>query len=117
MESEPKYIEGSYFEVDDNFLERLNEDFDLDISLDIAKYLNKTLKSLSPHHKGFDTIGGVVHNIEEKPTFFAIDVLNEIDEVISLLDIREINSDDYLDLINLKSYLNDEPIEKIKKPS
>lgn len=94
---------NNLYEVQDNFIIKLQDEFPMTQSLKIAKLINKNLKKLSPEKSC--TYGGVVHT--PNPTFFSVDCIKLSDKVYSFTDIREIECDDYLDLINEKLILNE----------
>ncbi len=98
-----KYIEDRIFDVDEGFIDKLQESFSMIQSMAIAKLINKKLSSLTPSKT--TTYGGVVHKPEA--TFFSVDCVKLHKNLYSFTDIREIDSDEYLDLINLKLNLNE----------
>lgn len=98
-----KSTKGNLYEVQDNFIIKLQDEFPMTESLKIAKLINKNLKTLTPKHSC--TYGGVVHT--PNPTFFSVDCIKLSNKVYSFTDIREIDCDDYLDLINEKLILNE----------
>lgn len=126
MDLKQKSIPETIYEVEDYFMRKLQTDFDLDVSLKIAALINETIHQVRPNTKvidGYDDLqeglsegiytvehyGGVVHNLNI-PTFFKLELETFVDEIIplvSILDIKEIDCDDYLDLINLNKYLNE----------
>jgi len=65
--------------------------------------INKKLDNLKPHKS--TTYGGVIHKPEA--TFFSVDCVRLDRNLYSFTDVREIDSDDYLDLINLNLNLNE----------
>jgi hypothetical protein len=117
MDLKQKYTVDLIYEVEDYFMKKLQTDFDLDISLKIAELINQTVHQVLPVKKsltseGLYTVefyGGVVHNLGI-PTFFKLETESFIEEgkpLVALIDIKEIDSDEYLDLINSNKYLND----------
>ncbi len=126
MDLKQKYIVELIYEVEDYFMRKLQTDFDLDVSLKIAELINQTVHQVQPNNKvleGYDDLsqgitdgvytvenyGGVVHNAGVA-TFFKLETESLIDDgspLVALIDIKEISSDEYLDLINSNKYLND----------
>jgi hypothetical protein len=72
-------------------------------SMAIAKLINKKLDKLNPNKS--TTYGGVIHKPEA--TFFSVDCIRLAKNLYSFTDVREIDSDEYLDLINLNLNLNE----------
>ncbi|QDP53030.1 MAG: hypothetical protein GOVbin3107_28 [Prokaryotic dsDNA virus sp.] len=126
MDLKQKYTEEMIYEVEDYFMNKLQTDFDLDVSLKIAELINQTVHQIKPNHKiidGHDDLkialqedlytvenyGGVVHT-QKIPTFFELEVetlFTEKQPLVALIDIKEVDCDRYLDLINKKKYLNE----------
>ncbi len=117
MDLKQKYTVDLIYEVEDYFMKKLQTDFDLDVSLKIAELINQTVHQVKPLDKynmneGMYTVeyyGGVVHNTGV-PTFFQLETESLIEDgnpLVALIDIKEISSDEYLDLINSNKYLND----------
>lgn len=98
-----KYIEDRIFDVDEGFIDKLQQSFSMVQSMAIAKLINKKLDNLKPHKS--TTYGGVIHKPEA--TFFSVDCVRLDRNLYSFTDVREIDSDDYLDLINLNLNLNE----------
>ncbi len=126
MDLEQKYTQEMIYEVEDYFMRKLQNDFQLDVSLKIAELINQTVHQIKPNSKvveGHDDLktalqediytvdyyGGVIHT-EKIPTFFELEVetlLTEDQPLVALIDIKEVECDRYLDLINKKKYLNE----------
>jgi hypothetical protein len=98
-----KYIEDRIFDVDEGFIDKLQESFSMAQSMAIAKLINKKLYNINPNKS--TTYGGVIH--EPKATFFSVDCVRLDKNLYSFTDVREIDSDEYLDLINLNLNLNE----------
>ena len=64
-----KYIEDRIFDVDEGFIDKLQQSFSMVQSMAIAKLINKKLDNLKPHKS--TTYGGVIHKPEA--TFFSVD--------------------------------------------
>ena len=126
MDLKQKYTEEMIYEVEDYFMRKLQNDFELDVSLKIAELINQTVHQIKPSTKvveGYDDLqsaleediyavdyyGGVIHS-QKIPTFFELEVetlLTEDQPLVALIDIKEVECDRYLDLINKKKYLNE----------
>ena len=98
-----KYIEDRMFDVDEGFIDKLQESFSMVQSMAIAKLINIKLANLNPNKS--TTYGGVIHKPEA--TFFSVDCMKLDEKMYSFTDVREIDSDEYLDLINLNLNLNE----------
>ena len=98
-----KYIEDKIFDVDEGFIDKLQESFSMVESMAIAKLINKKLDNLDPNKT--TTYGGVIH--KPNAIFFSVDCVKLHKNLYSFTDIREIDSDEYLDLINLKLNLHE----------
>jgi hypothetical protein len=114
------------YEVEDYFINKLQSDFDLEVSIKIAELINQTVHQIKPdtsvlNEGGEITIaiaddlykvenyGGVVH-VGNIPTFFELEVetfFSENQPMVALMDIKETHSDRYLDLMIVKKYLNE----------
>ena len=51
MDLKQKYTEEMIYEVEDYFMNKLQTDFDLDVSLKIAELINQTVHQIKPNHK------------------------------------------------------------------
>ena len=105
MDSEQKFIEESRYEIDDWFYSQL-EAYDRDHqTLMIAQFLT-VINYLPIETKWYQEVAGVIKGTE--PLFFAIEFLKESDELTVLIDLNEIEVDEYLDFISnkksIKSY-------------
>ena len=91
MDLQQKYTEDSVFELEDLFIEKLKK-FDLKTSIKIARALD-FISHEQFNNDDIHTYGGVV---------------NENPNIIVLLNVYSIESDSYLDLINLNQIIKNE---------
>jgi len=126
MDLKQKYIQEMVYEVEDYFINKLQTDFDLEVSIKIAELINQTVHQIKPDttvlNEGeeitiamaddiykVENYGGVVH-VANIPTFFELEVetfFSENQPMVALMDIKETDSDRYLDLMIIKKYLNE----------
>jgi hypothetical protein len=89
-------IDEHLFELEDWFLDRLRE-FPVGYRKSILGDIVLAIDHLPIDNGWSQRIGGVVRN--PKPVFYTIEYLKQDGEPLLLLDISEIDSDEYLDLI------------------
>lgn len=125
MDLKQKYTQEMIYEVEDYFINKLQIDFDLDVSLKIANLINQTVHQIKPNIEIINNkqktialpedmykveyYGGVVHSANV-PTFFQLEVetfFSEKQPMAALIDIKEVSSDRYLDLMLINKYLNE----------
>jgi len=80
-----KYIEDKIFDVNKGIIDKQKESFSMVKSWAIVKLINNKPNAI----------------------FFSVDCVKLHKNLYSFTDIREIDSDEYLDLINLKLNLNE----------
>tara|TARA_R110002012_G_scaffold42523_2_gene115729 strand:+ start:18493 stop:18858 length:366 start_codon:yes stop_codon:yes gene_type:complete len=97
MELKQKYTEGSSFEVDEWFIERLQA-YPTKAGLDVARQLEINFDDLEELAGWTQRVGGVCTTLDE-PIYFEIEYLKQPDESPLFLDISLIEVDDYLDYI------------------
>jgi len=95
MELKQKYTEGNFFEVDDWFIERLQQ-YPTKAGIDVARQLEINFDDLQELTGWTQRVGGVCTTLEE-PIYFEIEYLKQPDEPPLFLDISLIDVDDYLD--------------------
>mgnify|MGYP003145341266 CR=1 FL=1 len=113
MELKQKYIEEKIYEVDDYFLEAL-EEFELPVSLKIARFLEENSIEVENNSLVSHILGGLVV-YAGKPITFALEVVKIELENMTLTDITPISMDEYLDLRNLNLYIKSNEICKNKQ--
>jgi len=103
MELKQKYIEAKTYDVDDYFLDAL-EEFELPVSLKIARFIEETNIEVENNSLVSHILGGLVV-YAGKPITFALEVVKIELEDMTLTDITSISMDEYLDLMNLNLYI------------
>jgi hypothetical protein len=105
MDSEQKSSEDDllYFEVDDWFVSKLKS-FPHKAGIDIATQIEDNVNRLPIKNGWTQKIGGVT-NKEDETIFFEVEYLHQDTEPVFFMDIHLIESDEYLDYINLNKYL------------
>ena len=93
MDSEPKYSVGEVFEIDDNFLESL-EDINEACVEDILNQLHDLSRDVD-NNFNVQWFAGVTHSCGQ--LFFEVSVLKEEKKYPFYIEIKEISSDEYLD--------------------
>ena len=109
MDAEQKYTEAveryhllTPFEIDEFCLEKLTE-YPRDISIKVLELINRNSKRMPVKEFWTQLIGGVIKG--EYPFFFELEFLKNPGEKPLVLDIDEIELDDYLGYINDKNIL------------
>ena len=109
MDSEQKYTEAvdRYhllipFEIDEYCLEKLTY-YPRDVAIKVLELINRNSKRLLLKEFWTQIIGGVIKG--DDPFFFELEFLKNPDEKPLILDIDEIELDEYLDYINDKNIL------------
>lgn len=97
MELKQKYTEVNFFEVDDWFVERL-EQYPTKAGIDVAKQIEVNFDELDELEGWTQRVGGVCTVLDE-PIYFEIEYLKQPQEPPLFLDISLIDVDDYLDYI------------------
>jgi hypothetical protein len=109
MDLKQKYIEDSLYEIDDWFFSQL-QGYRLTIAADIIGQIIEILPELPKINGWSQKVAGVCEGND--PVFFAIEFLNQEQEVPILVDIETIDVDDYLDYIinnqHIKYYTNEQ---------
>ena len=109
MDAEQKYTEAveryhllNPFEIDEFCLEKLTE-YPRDISIKVLELIHRNSKRMPVKEFWTQLIGGVIKGKE--PLFFELEFLKNPGEKPLILDLDEIELDDYLDYINDKNIL------------
>ena len=99
-----KYIEAKGYDVTDDFMESFTE-INLPLAMELAKHIEPCVIPIPQDLITSHVMGGIIIYNEE-PVPFAIEViqLDEADFLI-LSDIKLIEMDEFLDLINLNLYI------------
>jgi|TARA_R100001369_G_scaffold19412_1_gene35412 hypothetical protein len=106
MDSEQKFTEvKSTYEIEDWFYSQLSN-YNRDEQANIIGQFLEVMKSLPLGNEWTQETAGVV--IQKEPLFFAIEYLKEENEPIVLVDLHELEVDEYLEFISnkksIKSY-------------
>ena len=89
-------IDETLFELEEWFVDRLGE-FPVGYRKSILEDVVSALDSFPIDNGWSQKIGGVIRN--PNPLFYIVEYLKQEKESVLLLDVIEINSDEYLDLI------------------
>ena len=106
MESKQKYIEEKRYELDDEFLINIRS-FGRAKALRIGAFLDKTIHQVDDVSGELQIFGGVIDDLDDGPFYFEIELYKDEESLVTLFDINEIDGDEYLDLINSNTYLNE----------
>ena len=103
MDVEQKYTEGKKYELDDFFIENLQE-IPFPISIKMAKFIEANLKYIPSSNLISYVVGGLVI-YRKQPVPFALEIVRTVGDNPILSDIELISMDEYLDLMNLNLYI------------
>lgn len=110
-----RYIEVETFQFDHDFIDKLADTFSTPESLRVTKKIDTMYKMRLLADSKY-TFGGVISRKNSKDKFFSIDVITFEDNEVGLVDVNEIELDNYLELINNGQYF--ENIEQhFEKPN
>ena len=101
MDVKPKYTEAGY-DIDEDFVESIQQ-FDIRTGQKIAEFIQKNVNDIEPNVLVSTMLAGVIINDNNKPITFVVEVIKDHSPNIILSDLVQIDMDEYLDLINLKS--------------
>jgi len=103
MDYTQKYTQEKNVEVEDLFVTNIKK-FGVPTAIKIAKYLEDMIGKVETEDK-IQICAGAVHLEHEYPIFFEVEFLKYLPNSLLLIDIREIDVDDYLDYMNSGIYL------------
>mgnify|MGYP006221759725 FL=1 len=104
MDAGRKYIKDKGYEVEDDFIDSISELEDITLKILISDYIDSNVKDYPINKLTTYVVGGfVIHR--GNPVYFAIEILRLPRKFLKLTDFHLIEVDEYLDLINLKSYI------------
>lgn len=107
MGSTQRYTEDEdYYELDDEFIQDVRS-FGVRKAIRIGKFLDRTLWQVPNVSGQAQIVGGVIDDIEGSAFFFAIELYKDDESCVTFFGLSEIDDDEYLDLINSNSYLNE----------
>ena len=112
MELRQKFIEDKEYDVEDFFIESL-QDFEMPVALKIATFLEQNKIRVKNNDLVSHILGGVVM-YRNVPVTFAIEIVKAGSEYMTFTDISEITMDEYLDLMNLNLYIKSNECIKSK---
>lgn len=93
---EQKFIEGIDFETDEWFVERLKE-FPKGYRIEILHDVLPVMENLPTENGWSQVVSGVIRYPE--PVFYLLEYLKQDKELPYLIDVEEIDVDDYLDAV------------------
>jgi len=117
MDVKPKYIREGGYDVDEYFVEQL-QDLDIRTGIKIAKFIEKNVPTIPYSTLVSTVLGGVVVDDNNIPVTFAIEIIKDLSPGkythknikeathVILSDLKIIDMDEYLDLINLNKNVN-----------
>lgn len=105
MDVEPRYTTDEGFDIGDDFLETL-QDLDIRIGIKIARFIADNIEKIKPNSFVSTVMGGLVHDDNNKPVTFALEVIKDKSPHPLLSDIKMVDMDEYLDLLNLNKKTN-----------
>lgn len=103
MELKQKYIAVDTFDFDTSFIDKLSDTFStidvIKVTKKIDRLAGKDLMANQPY-----TFGGLLRSRNKKDRFFSVDIMTYEGGEISLVDVNEIELNEYLELINHGQY-------------
>ena len=102
MGLQSKYIEENNVEVEDLFIENIRG-FGIKKAISISKYLEGLISQVEIDEQA-QIVGGAL-KIKSEVIYFEVEFLKYLTNSLILIDIREIDDNDYLDYINAGHYL------------
>lgn len=125
MDVKRRYIKEAGYDVDEYFVEQL-QGLDIRTGIKIAKFIEKNVFQIPYSTLVSTVLGGVVVDDDNNPITFAVEIIRDLSpgkytpknikeaSNIILSDLKLIDMDEYLDLINLNKKLNGK--RKNKRP-
>ena len=102
MGLQSKYIEEKNVEVEDLFIESIRG-FGIKRAISISKYLEQLIHQVEVNEQEQIVAGAL--NIKSEVVYFEVEFLKYLTNSLILIDIREIDVNDYLDYMNAGYYL------------
>ncbi len=102
MGLQPKYIEDNNVSVEDLFIKNIKQ-FGIKKVIAISRYLDGLISQVEVND--YEQIVAGALNIKSEVLYFEIEFLKYLDNSLILIDIREIEVNDYLDYMNAGYYL------------
>jgi hypothetical protein len=100
MDAKPKYTEAG-FDIEEDFVETL-QDIDIRTGIKIAKYIQENEYKVTPNLLVSTVMEGMVISDDNEPITFAVEIIKDHSSNPILSDLKFIDMDEYLDLLNLK---------------
>ena len=115
MDLQLKFLEDNFlYEIDDWFFSQLRR-FSVNEATVIIGQVLSIIDELPDRDGWSQSVAGVIK--KKNPTFFVVEYLKQKNDIPILVDIEEIEVDEYLDYIleakSIKSYLNAKSIKSI----
>ena len=115
MDLQLKFLEDNFlYEIDDWFFSQLRR-FSVNEATVIIGQILSIIDELPDRDGWSQSVAGVIK--KKNPTFFVVEYLKQKNDIPILVDIEEIEVDEYLDYIleakSIKSYLNAKSIKSI----
>jgi hypothetical protein len=105
MDVKRRYIKEAGYDVDDNFVEQL-QGLDIRTGIKIAKFIENNVIKIPNNRLVSTVLGGVVVDDDNNPVTFVVEIIKDSSPHTILSDLKLIEMDEYLDLINLNKKLN-----------
>lgn len=105
MDVKRKYIKEAGYDVDEYFVEQL-QGLDIRTGIKIAKFIETNVITIPTNQLVSTVLGGVVVDDNNNPITFAVEIIKDNSPHTILSDLKLIEMDEYLDLINLNKKLN-----------
>ena len=101
MDLKQKYTEDSeaVFVAEDKFLESIKDLFTISEAMKIWVKLEDSVVFLPTQNLFPQQAGLVIHDPQGEPTFLEVEYIKEEPELVVMIDIRRVDSDNYLDKI------------------
>jgi hypothetical protein len=103
MELKQRYIEVETFEFDHSFIDKLSSIFQTVDSIIVTKKIDTLYKKKLLSDSNY-TFGGLISRKNKKDRFFSIDIITFENDEIGLIDVNEIELNQYLELITHGQY-------------
>tara|TARA_Y100000004_G_scaffold197327_1_gene271154 strand:+ start:9809 stop:10195 length:387 start_codon:yes stop_codon:yes gene_type:complete len=113
MELELKYTKEIEYEVEDSFMITL-ENANPFVAYKVAMYIEEHLPTIPNNDFHTHLMAGIIHD-NNKPYPFVVECLKTADTPLIFTDLKFISLNEYLDFINLNSYIKSNDKSKSKQ--
>lgn len=103
MELKQRYIEVETFEFDHSFIDKLSSTFTPVESIIVTKKIDTLYRRKMLSDSAY-TFGGLISRKNKKDKFFSVDIVTFEGDEIGLVDVNQIELDEYLELITHEQY-------------